>query len=67
MDTKEIFNNIKEHNYDKIKEIILEKNFNLDIYDENNNYLIHYLIIFNKYDLLELVLKKKKYKNRYFR
>ena len=53
-----IFKLIKSKKFNEVKNII-EKNkeINLNIYDEQNNYLIHYIILNNEIDLLKLVLK----------
>ena len=54
-----IFKLIKSKKFNEVKNII-EKNkeINLNIYDEQNNYLIHYIILNNELNLLKLVLKK---------
>lgn len=59
METK-IFNLIKTHKTDELEEILFsDKIKNLDFYDNNNNYLIHYLINYNQIDLLIKLLNKK--------
>ena len=50
------FNLIKKNKWDKLKEL-LEKNKNININYKNKNgiYLINYLAIFNKLDVLEII------------
>ena len=59
MSTEEIFLLIKENKFKKLEELIKNNdNIKLDIHDENYNYLIHYLIIFNQFELLKITLDK---------
>lgn len=59
MSTKEIFLLIKENKFKNLEELIKNNNnINLDIHDENYNYLIHYLIMFNQINLIKTILKK---------
>lgn len=59
MSTEDLFLLIKENKFKKLEEIIKKNdNIKLDIHDENYNYLIHYLITFNQYDLIKLILSK---------
>jgi ankyrin repeat protein len=54
-----IFNLIKLKNFTKVKELIInDKKLNVNIHDEQNNYLIHYILLNNQYDILELLLKR---------
>ena len=58
-----IFTNIKSHNWDKVQNslenIIKNPDPDLDINmrDNSNNYIINYLVLFNKPDILSLLLK----------
>ena len=55
----DIFNLIKLKDFKKLKEIIIkETNIDLNIHDEQNNYLLHHILINNQNDILELLLKK---------
>lgn len=55
----DIFNLIKTQDFDKLKNILLEnKNIDIEIKDENNNYLLHYIVNFNKIDILKILLDK---------
>jgi len=55
---EEIFNFIKNQEFDKIFNLIKNKDLtNLDFRDSNYNYFIQYIINYNKYDILELILK----------
>lgn len=54
-----IFNLIKLNDYISLKELIINNNnFNVNMHDEQNNYLIHYILLNNQYEILELLLKK---------
>jgi ankyrin repeat protein len=54
-----IFKLIKLKKFNDIKNIILkDKDINLNIYDEQNNYLIHYIILNNELELLKIILKR---------
>lgn len=56
--SEEIFNLIKNQNFDQIYKLIKEnKILNLDIRDSNYNYLIHLIINYNKIDLVKLIFK----------
>ena len=53
-----IFNLIKEKKYEEFKNIIIKnKNINFDIYDENNNQLIFYLVNLNLTEIIDLIIK----------
>jgi ankyrin repeat protein len=55
----QIFNLIKSRNFNKIKEIIKnDKDINLDIYDDQNNYLIHYILLHDQIDILKIIIKR---------
>jgi ankyrin repeat protein len=55
----DIFNLIKTQDFDKLKNILLEnKNIDIEIKDENNNYLLHYIVNFNKIDILKILLDR---------
>lgn len=53
----EIFTLVKNHSWDKFKELY-EKNKNIDINIKDNNsiYLIVYIIMYNKLDILKLII-----------
>ena len=60
MNNEYIFSLIKEQNFDKIYNIIKDKKIlNLNIKDSNNNYLIQYIINFNKIEIIELLISMK--------
>jgi ankyrin repeat protein len=52
---KELFNLIKNHNYEEFKKR-LNKDIDLNLQDEYNNTLIHYAIIFNQEEIIKLLL-----------
>ena len=57
--TDEIFTLIKKQNFDELFNLIKSKdNIDFDIQDKNYNYFIHYLINYNKYEIMEYILKK---------
>lgn len=58
MDENNIFNLIKLKKFKKLKKIINDTNINLNIFDENNNYLIHYILLYNQIDILKIMLNK---------
>jgi ankyrin repeat protein len=55
---KEFFKLLKNHSWDKFKELIKKEKdkYNLNLRDEQNNYLINYAIIFNKKDIVKLLI-----------
>lgn len=55
-----IFELIKNKNFIELENLLNNDNDNvdLDIYDKNNNYLIHYLINYNQINLIKIVLKQ---------
>jgi ankyrin repeat protein len=55
----DIFNLIKLKNFKQIIKII-EKDidFDLNIYDDQQNYLLHYVLLYEQYELLKLILKR---------
>ena len=54
-----IFNLIKSKDYKKLKDIIEnDKELNLNIFDNQNNYLIHYILLKNQVDILKIILKR---------
>jgi ankyrin repeat protein len=62
MENKEIyfkiFELLKNNNFSEFLNLIKnDKNINLDIYDENNNYIIHYLINNNKIDIIKYIFE----------
>jgi ankyrin repeat protein len=60
MSNKKIFDLLKNKEFDKIYDMINNDEIkNLDIYDEQYNYLIYYLIIYNLVDIIKLIFKKK--------
>ena len=59
METK-IFNLIKMHKYKEVEEILFSgKIENFNFHDENNNYLIHYLIDYHQIEIINKLLNKK--------
>ena len=56
----EIFDLIKNQEFDKIYELILlNKNIDFDIRDNNYNYFIHYIINLNQYKILKLIFENQ--------
>ena len=62
MNSDNLFNLLKNKKIESFKKIIKKnkKNIDLDIIDENGNYLIHYLINLNNFKLIEFVLENVK-------
>jgi len=59
MSEKHIFNLIKKHKFKKLNKYLLNNiNINLDIKDKNYNYLIHYIIIYNQIDILNILFER---------
>lgn len=57
----EIFNLVKNNKFDELFNLIKENNnIDLDIQDKNYNYLINFLVTFNKYDIIEYILKNNR-------
>ena len=56
-----LFKLIKNHEYDKLKEILNDKTIEIDlnIRDKSNNYLIQYAILFNKPEILTILLNNE--------
>lgn len=55
-----LFDFAKKGLWDEFKKIILEnEDLNINIRDDNNNYLISFIILNNKTDLLEIFLQRK--------
>jgi ankyrin repeat protein len=55
-----LFNYILNQDWDNLKKIINEtKDIDLNVRDESNNYLIQFIIIYNKIDLIDLFIEKK--------
>ena len=58
---KEIFNLITKHNFKKLYEIIKTGTLHdFDFKDNSNNYFIQYIINYNQYEILQLILDSKK-------
>jgi hypothetical protein len=56
---EQIFNLIKLKDFKKIKEIIEnDELINLNIFDNQNNYLIHYILLHDQIDILKIILKR---------
>jgi hypothetical protein len=53
-----IFNNIKLQDWDNLKDIIKYNNIDYNIKDNSGIYLLEYLILFNKIDIIEIILNK---------
>lgn len=55
---KKIFDLIKEKKWDALENLIKSnKNFDYNIKDPNNTYLLEYIIIFNKINILKILIK----------
>jgi ankyrin repeat protein len=61
MDTNiQLFNYINQQDWDNIKKIIDNtKDIDLNIRDDSNNYLIQFIILYNKYDFIDIFVEKK--------
>jgi ankyrin repeat protein len=59
MNVSELFNLIKNQKWNNIKSILKNKNNNIDvnIRDNNKNYLMHYAILYNNIEITELLLE----------
>jgi ankyrin repeat protein len=56
---KQIFTLIKQNKFKNLEELLIKnKDINLDVCDENNNYIIHHLINLNKIDLVKILLDR---------
>lgn len=55
-----LFELIKSHNFTEFKKILDDENnfIDVNIRDEQNNYLLSYAILFNKIDVIELLIRK---------
>lgn len=61
MNSDNLFNLIKNKKIESLKKIIKKnKKINLDIYDENGNYLINHVINLNNYELINFILQNVK-------
>ncbi len=55
-----IFNLLKKKKFDELLKYIKEnENVDLDVYDENFNYFIQYLVMYNNLDIIEYILKHR--------
>jgi ankyrin repeat protein len=56
----QLFEYIHKQDWTNIKKLIEEtKDIDLNIRDDSNNYLIQFIIIYNKYDFIDLFVEKK--------
>lgn len=54
-----LFELIKEHKWDEFKKILLEdKEADVNIRDENGNYLIQYITLFNKVEFVSILIER---------
>jgi ankyrin repeat protein len=61
-DDKVIFNYLKNHQIEELKNFINDnENIDINIKDSNNEYLIGYAVMYNNIDLVEFLLKKNAY------
>ena len=55
----QIFNLIKSRDFKKVKELIEnDEDIDLNIFDDQSNYLIHYILLHDKIDILKIMLKR---------
>ncbi len=55
-----IFDLLKNKKFEELYKYIKEnENEDLDVYDENFNYFIQYLVMYNNYDIIEYILKHR--------
>lgn len=60
MNNDKLFKFIKDKKFDELFEYIKQNNdIDLDIYDENYNYFIQYLVLYNEYDLIKYILENE--------
>lgn len=60
MSNKKIFDLITLHKWNEVTKVIEEnKNIDLNLRDNSSYYLINYAIMFNKYDLVKLLIEKE--------
>jgi ankyrin repeat protein len=58
-----LFKFIKNKKFNELFEYIKNnKDIDLDVYDENYNYLIQYLVMYNEFDIIEFILKNKNHR-----
>jgi ankyrin repeat protein len=58
--TNNLFNLIKNHEWDKFSELVKKDDMvDLNIRDKNHNYLITYAVLFNKYDVVKLLVERE--------
>jgi ankyrin repeat protein len=55
---KILFDLIKKEKWNEISKIINKKEFDPNIRDDNNNYILTYLIMANKVNIVEQIIKK---------
>jgi ankyrin repeat protein len=56
----QLFDYISKQDWDSMKKLIQDSDeVDLNIRDESNNYLIQYIIIYNKVDLIDIFIEKK--------
>lgn len=53
-----IFNSVKLHEWNKVKNIIETSSIDLNIKDTNGTYLLEYVVMFNQIELVELLLDR---------
>ena len=60
-----LFKLIKSKKFDELFDYIKKnKDIDLDIYDENYNYLIQYLVMFNELDIVKFILENNRFNIR---
>ncbi len=58
--TNKIFDLIKNKQFDELLVFIKDdKSLDLDIYDNNNNYLIQYIVMYNAFNILKFILEHR--------
>jgi ankyrin repeat protein len=56
----QLFEYINKQEWPNIKKLIDETtDIDLNIRDDSNNYLIQFIVIYNKYDLIDIFVEKK--------
>ena len=57
--SNDLFKLLKQHKWNEFKDIInKQEDLDLNIRDKSNNYLIQYAILYNKIEIVELLIKK---------
>jgi ankyrin repeat protein len=59
---RELFNNMKSHNWDGVMNILIndpDNYIDINIKDQQDNYLLSYAVLFNRLEIIKLLVKKE--------